>query len=87
VTPKPTKPLNYDQAISLMRRVGVRLLRTNEPSGGFFVVGSGCGGRVDDQVATKIQSHPLVRAGKDGLWPGHDQTWRMIVDPRPGGAS
>jgi hypothetical protein len=79
--------LNYYQAINLMRRAGVRLLRAHGPSGGFFVVGTGCGGRVDDQVAAKIQAHPFVRGAKDGLWPGHDQTWRMIVDPRPGGAA
>jgi hypothetical protein len=35
------------------------------------------GGLVDEQVAQKIKDHPLVRAGKDGLFPGHEQTWRI----------
>jgi hypothetical protein len=43
--------------------------------GGYFVVP---GGPVEHAVADKIKAHPLVRAGEDGLFPGHDQTWRMI---------
>jgi hypothetical protein len=77
MTAKPPKPLSYDQAISLMRRPGVRLLKMNGAQAGFFVVGSKCGGRVDDATANKIMSHPLVRSGRDGLWPSHPQTWRL----------
>jgi hypothetical protein len=35
------------------------------------------GGPVKNEVADRIKSHPAVIPGKDGLWPGHDQTWRM----------
>jgi hypothetical protein len=35
------------------------------------------GGAVSEQTATAIINHPSVIAGKDGLFPGHDQTWRM----------
>jgi hypothetical protein len=45
--------------------------------GGFFVVP---GGEVAPAIADQIKKHPLVRSGYDGLWPGHGQTWRMIVD-------
>jgi hypothetical protein len=37
-------------------------------------------GKVDNQIAEKMINHALVRAGKDGLWPGLDQTYRMIKD-------
>jgi hypothetical protein len=35
------------------------------------------GGPVDDQTAQKIKDHPQIRAGKDGLFPGMEQTWRI----------
>jgi hypothetical protein len=35
------------------------------------------GGPVTDAVASEIKSHPAVVGAKDGLFPGHDQTWRM----------
>jgi len=35
------------------------------------------GGLVSPATAEKIKQHPLVRACKDGLFPGLDQTWRL----------
>jgi hypothetical protein len=35
------------------------------------------GGPVKNEVAEKIKAHPSVVAGKDGLWPSMDQTWKM----------
>jgi hypothetical protein len=35
------------------------------------------GGYVEPEVAEKIKKHQGVVAGTDGLFPGHDQTWRM----------
>jgi hypothetical protein len=35
------------------------------------------GGAVTGDVATKIRSHPSVIGSQDGLFPNHDQTWRM----------
>jgi hypothetical protein len=67
--------LTYDRAITCMRRPDTRLVRMNGPRGGYYVVP---GGPVDDQVAIRIMSHPLVKSGKDGLWPDHPQTWRML---------
>lgn len=80
-----SKTLDYARAIEAMRRPETRLVRMNNGSAGggfaFYVIP---GGRVEDSVADKIVAHPLVRSGHDGLFPGHDQTWKMIAD-RPGG--
>jgi hypothetical protein len=35
------------------------------------------GGPVNDETADRIINHPSVIGGKDGLFPNHDQTWRM----------
>jgi hypothetical protein len=84
-----TGSLKYDAAIEALRKPDARLVRLNNgrAPGGYFVTGVRGGGHVDDAVAAKIMKHPLVRGGKDGLFPGHDQTWRMLVDPRPEGDS
>jgi hypothetical protein len=37
------------------------------------------GGAVSDAVASAIREHPSVIAGRDGLFPGLDQTWRMLA--------
>jgi hypothetical protein len=78
--------LNYDAAMTAMRKPDARLVRMNNgrAPGGYFVTGVKGGGNVDDTVAVRIMQHPFVRGGKDGLFPGHDQTWRMIADTRSG---
>ena len=45
------------------------------------------GGQVTDVVADRIKQHPTVVGQKDGLFPHHDQTWRMqkCLNPRKGG--
>jgi hypothetical protein len=45
----------------------------------YFLDCSG-GGRVEPEIAKRIIAHPQVIGGKDALFPGHHQTWRM----RPG---
>jgi hypothetical protein len=35
------------------------------------------GGAVSEQTSIEIRNHPSVVGGKDGLFPDHDQTWRM----------
>jgi hypothetical protein len=72
---KPQKTLTYDVAMAAMRKPNARLVRMNSRAEGFFVVP---GGPVEDGVADRIMNHPLVRAGRDVLFPGHDQTWRMV---------
>ena len=70
------KILTYDAAMVLMRRPCARLVRMHDRhAAGYYVVP---GGAVERAVAGKIIAHPLVRGRRDGLWPGHDQTWRMV---------
>lgn len=35
------------------------------------------GGPVDDKTSERIRARPDVVGQKDGLFPNHDQTWRM----------
>jgi hypothetical protein len=79
------RTLGYSRAIEAMRKPETRLVRMNNgQTGGGFAFYVIPGGRVEDLVADKIINHPLVRAGHDGLFPGHNQTWKMIAD-RPEG--
>jgi hypothetical protein len=69
------KTLGYARAIEAMRMPETRLVRMHNGglTGGGFAFYVIPGGRVEDQVAVKIIAHPLVRAGHDGLFPGHHQ--------------
>jgi hypothetical protein len=72
---KTASTLKLDQALQHMR-AGARLTRMHgEPGHCWFIVP---GGAVTDAVASKIRDHPAVVAGSDGLFPHHDQTWRML---------
>jgi hypothetical protein len=74
---KKPSPIRYEKAIELMRRPGARLLRMHNRSNGveYYVEP---GGPVEPATAVKIMDHPNVRGGADGLFPGLEQTWRMI---------
>jgi hypothetical protein len=64
--------IGLKRAMDLMHK-GARLLQMHDRNGSaHFVVP---GARVHPDVAEKIKQNPLVTAGKDGLWPGLDQTW------------
>jgi hypothetical protein len=67
--------LKFNKAMDLMRRPETRLVKTNRDNSHVYYVIPG--GRVSDEVAKQIVSHPLVREGKDGMWPGLSQTWRI----------
>lgn len=73
------KPSNLKEEQALQRmRAGARLVPMHNgthPGPSWFVVP---GGPVTDAVATKIMEHPSVVGGKDGLFPAHDKTWRML---------
>jgi hypothetical protein len=60
-----------------MRGPNARLIQTfsfrGEPDHWIAPVGV----RVDAKVAEQIKAHPHVVGGKDALFPGHHQTWRM----------
>jgi hypothetical protein len=75
---KLLKSIGFQKAMDLMRVNDARLVKmfTDASPDGFahYIVP---GGLVDPATAEKIKHHPLVTESKDGLFPGHDQTWRI----------
>jgi hypothetical protein len=69
------KRLSYHRAVDLMR-VGSILIKQHNADGstGHYLAP---GGYVEPTVAGKLKGHPLVLAGRDGMWPKHDQTWKL----------
>ena len=70
---KKNQTLKIEQALQHMR-TGACLVHMHNGTSWFVVPG----GPVTDAVATKIMEHPSVVGGKDGLFPAHDKTWRML---------
>jgi hypothetical protein len=60
----------------LLRKPEARLIKQNHNGRTRHYIVPG--GVVDEQVAQMIKDHPQVRGGKDGLFPGHEQTWRIL---------
>ena len=73
--PDRQRPLSEHQALKYMRS-GSRLLCTHGSPHRYrwFVLP---GGALTDEAAANIKRHPSVVGQKDGLFPGHDQTWQM----------
>ena len=69
--------LKVEQALQRMRTGAclVHMHNGGKPGPCWFIVP---GGPVTDAVATKIREHPSVIGSRDGLFPAHDQTWRML---------
>jgi hypothetical protein len=76
---KLVKSIGIVKAMDRMRVNGARLVKmyTNSSPDGFAHYITPAGGYVDPATAEKIKQHPLVTASKDGLFPSHDQTWRI----------
>jgi hypothetical protein len=72
---KSAVALSAERAKERMR-TGSRLVHMHgKPNGHhWFVVP---GGPISEQTSIEIRNHPFVIGGKDGLFPDHDQTWRM----------
>lgn len=74
----PLKAIGLRKALDLMHLHGTRLVRmaTNDSPLGYahYVIP---GGYVEPDTAEKIKAHPAVIPGGYGLFPGHDQTWRI----------
>ena len=65
----------FNRAMDAMRRPDARMIQTNfhgRPD--YWITG---GYRVEPDIAKKIIDHPQVIGGKDALFPGHHQTWRI----------
>ena len=69
------KTLQLPLALERMRE-GSRLIHMHSKAGErcWFVIP---GGAVTDKTAEQIRQHPSIVGEKDGLFPGHDQTYRM----------
>jgi hypothetical protein len=67
----------FTVAMNAMRKQGARLIQTFSYYGkpDYWIAPSG--GRVESKIAEQIIAHPQVIGGKDALFPGHHQTWRM----------
>jgi hypothetical protein len=78
---QPQKEIGFRKAMDQMNKPGTRLVRMiteASPDGrAHYVVP---GGLVSSAVAEKIKARPNVVGGADGLFPGHDQTWRIGTD-------
>jgi len=72
------KPINkINVAMDAMRKPDARLIQTFSYYGkpDYWIAPGG--GRVEQKIAEQIIAHPQVVGGKDALFPGHHQTWRM----------
>jgi hypothetical protein len=68
--------LSKKQAIEHMRKGGALVhMHTRDFGRQYFVVP---GGPINKQTADEIKQRPDVLGQRDGLFPGHDQTWRMV---------
>jgi hypothetical protein len=69
--------LTYHRAMDALRRPDGRMIQTfsfwGKPD--YSIVPNG--GRISADVAKKIMAHQQVIGGRDALFPGHHQTWRM----------
>ena len=74
---KKLPSLKLEQALQRMR-CGARLIHMHGVLNDSSVWCVIPGGPVTDTVAERLREHPAVVAGHDGLFPGHDQTWRML---------
>jgi hypothetical protein len=64
-------------AMDTMRKPDARLIQTFSYYGkpDYWITPGG--GRVEQKIAEQIIAHPQVIGGRDALFPGHHQTWRM----------
>ena len=64
-------------AMNAMRKPDARLIQTFSYYGkpDYWIAPGG--GRVEQKIAEQIIAHPQLIGGKDALFPGHHQTWRM----------
>jgi hypothetical protein len=67
--------ITFHRALDLLRRQDARLIQTNiKGRCEFWIVP---GGKIEPEMAARLTAHPQVVGGKDALFPGHHQTWRI----------
>lgn len=67
----------YHRALDVMRKPDARLIQTNGNGGRLNYSIAPYGVQLEPEVAKRIINHPQVVGGKDCMWPGLDQTFRM----------
>jgi hypothetical protein len=68
-------PITVKKALNLMRKPGRRMIcEMVQGSCRYYITGER---EIPLITAEKLKKHPQVIAGKDALFPGMDQTWRM----------
>jgi hypothetical protein len=68
---------DFLKAMNLMRRPDARLIQMNvRNKWEYWIAPSGV--RVKPKIAEQIKSHQQVKGGADAMWPGLDQTWRIV---------
>jgi hypothetical protein len=73
------KSLPLDRAIDAMHHRDGRLANMNTTMGKrWFVMSPIISGPVTDETAAKIIARSDVRGNKDSLWPGLDQSLRLV---------
>jgi hypothetical protein len=75
--PKGGRWLGFDQAVLLLHRKDTCMAKMHSPVGPHWFVLPG-GGYVKPEDAEKILKRPDIRGQKDALFPGLDQTYRMV---------
>jgi hypothetical protein len=67
-------------AMDAMGGPDARLIQTFSYYGkpDYWISPAGC--RVEQKIAEQIMAHPQVEGGRDALFPGHHQTWRLHGD-------
>jgi hypothetical protein len=76
--PKGGHWLQLDKAVLLMHRPESRMAKMNTPVGPQWLVIARDGGYVKPEDAIKIIARPDIVGMEDALWPGLDQTYRMV---------
>jgi hypothetical protein len=74
------KNLKFDVAIELLHHREARLMRMFTATGQRWFVLAKKGGPVSDADAAKIIQRTDVRGSHDALFPGIDQTFRIVRD-------
>jgi hypothetical protein len=66
--------MTYFKALTLMRKGSLLVREHSECTGEWYLHP---GGKLERRVAEKLLENPQVCGNRDGIWPGHDQTWRI----------
>lgn len=77
----PYACISFDKAFAALSKPGARMMMMHAKGGdAYFVIP---GGRVSHKDAIRIMDRANVETFDDGLFPGHEQSWRIVTHDRP----